>query len=221
MSHFVVYVFSKDFERDVEELLAPYDENLEYEPYVEYTREQAIASEREEILNYKNTIYAEYIADPEAYEKEYALTDNDGHIKYLRDEFPKRLSWTDDECYEEKKKWYDEESIDKDGNLLSTRNPKAKWDWYVVGGRWAAGLMTLHGEPTDEDYVSEIDWDKTVIPFAFVTPDGVWHERGTMGWWACVSNEKLLEDWTKEFKDVVEELKKDKTAKITLVDCHI
>lgn len=30
--------------------------------------------------------------------------------------------------------------------------------------------------------VSEILENK-IVPFAIVTPDGEWHERGNMGWW--------------------------------------
>ena len=41
MSHFITLVFTKENGRTVEELLAPYDENIVYAPYVLYTREQA------------------------------------------------------------------------------------------------------------------------------------------------------------------------------------
>ena len=62
MSHFVTLVFTKENGRTVEELLAPYDENIVYAPYVQYTREQAIAKIRKEIEDYKNgtlTYYGE------------------------------------------------------------------------------------------------------------------------------------------------------------------
>ena len=54
MSHFITLVFTKENGRTVEELLAPYDENIVYAPYVLYTREQAIAKIRKEIEDYKN-----------------------------------------------------------------------------------------------------------------------------------------------------------------------
>lgn len=41
MSHFSVAVFT-DGKKSVEELLAPYDENIEVTPYVELTRQQMI-----------------------------------------------------------------------------------------------------------------------------------------------------------------------------------
>lgn len=48
MSHFSVYVFTKKNGKSVEDLLAPYDENITMKPYVRYTREQAIAKVRKE-----------------------------------------------------------------------------------------------------------------------------------------------------------------------------
>lgn len=39
MSHFITLVFTKENGKSVEELLAPFDENIEYAPYVKYTRE--------------------------------------------------------------------------------------------------------------------------------------------------------------------------------------
>lgn len=218
MSHFAVYVFSKENGEDLEELLMPYDENMECEPYIKYTREEAIAEVRREIEQYKNTTYAEYVADPEAYKKKYDYRDS-GHFEYLAKEFPKRLEWTDEECFEDMKKWYDEESIDEDGNIYSTYNPKSKWDWYVVGGRWSNGLKIKDGRSVDTAYVKEIDWEESGAPFAFITPDGKWYERGEMGWWAVVTNEKSSDDWDTEFYKMVEEL--DDDVVVTLVDCHI
>lgn len=184
MSHFITLVFTKENGRTVEELLAPYDENIVYAPYVLYTREQAIAKIRKEIEDYKNGPYTEYVSSPKKYEESHP---NAEHINYLKNKFPKKLKWTDDECYEDMKGRFDEDMIKLNGDLLSTYNPNSKWDWYTIGGRWNNYLKTLSGETTNEDYASEIDW-KDIIPFAFVTPIGEWHERGEMGWWACVSN---------------------------------
>lgn len=64
MSHFEVLVFTRENEGTVDDLLAPFDENIEYDPYIKYTREQAIEKVRKDIEEYKNTIYAEYLADP-------------------------------------------------------------------------------------------------------------------------------------------------------------
>ena len=74
MSHFCVYVFH-DKNTSIDTLLAPYDENIVVEPYVEYTKEEAIANVRKEIEDYKNRDYAEYLKNPKEYEKKY------GHMK--------------------------------------------------------------------------------------------------------------------------------------------
>lgn len=216
MSHFVVYVFTKENGKDVDELLAPYNEDIVCAPYVKYTRQQAIKKVREDIEDYKNGLYAEYLADPVAYKEKCSNAD---HINYLENEFPKKLNWTDDECYEDQKQWFDDDMIDEDGNLLSTYNPNSKWDWYSIGGRWSGGLITKNGDHVDEAYVNEVDWDQTGIPFAFVTPIGMWKERGEMGWWAMVSNEKDEDDWKTEFERMLNNIGDD--ARVTLVDCHI
>lgn len=40
-----------------------------------------------------------------------------------------------------------------------------------------------------------------------------------MGWWACVSNEKTIDNWESEFKEFLDNL--DKDTIVTVVDCHI
>ena len=147
MSHFAVAVIVKreenvDFdyfvESKVSELLAPFEE-MEVPKYMKHTKEELIKIGRENIENYKNTTYAKYLKDPEAYE---AKCKNEGHIEYLKVEFPKMLNWTDEEVYQDELRWYDEEMIGKDGEVYSTYNPLSKWDWYSIGGRWN-GLLPI------------------------------------------------------------------------------
>lgn len=52
-----------------------------------------------------------------------------------------------------------------------------------------------------------------------VVKDGKWYERGTMGWWACVSNEKDEETWVSMFAKLIDDLPDD--TGLTVVDCHI
>lgn len=214
MSHFCTYVFTKKNGRSVEELLAPYDENITVTPYVEYTREQAIVKVRKEIEEYKNDLYAKYLKDPKAY----AENCNEGHLCYIRDKFPKKLNWTDDECYEDMKNYYSEDMIKPNGDLLSTYNPNSKWDWYTVCGRWNKCINTLDGRHVNEAFVHEVNW-KDSTPFSFITPIGEWCEKGKMGWWAVVFNEKEKSDWETEFKKFVDGL--DEDTMVTIVDCHI
>jgi hypothetical protein len=57
-----------------------------------------------------------------------------------------------------------------------------------------------------------------IVPFAFIK-DGQWVERGEMGWWAMVTDEKDKDAWTNEFYEMFMSLPDDTI--ITLVDCHI
>lgn len=216
MSHFKVLVFTKTDGATVDDLLRPYDENIRYKPYVQYTKEQAVAAVRKELEEYKNSVYAEYLADPEKYKENYGCRPE--HIDYLENVFPLKLKWTDEECYEYKKQFFDDEMIAENGDLLSTYNPKSKWDWYTVGGRWKCSLPVFSGEYVDKAYAIDVDWDK-VLPFAFVTPDGEWHEKGEMGWFSCVGHEKSEDDWKHEFTEFIKTLRSD--VKVKVVDCHI
>ncbi len=57
------------------------------------------------------------------------------------------------------------------------------------------------------------------FPFFAVLDQGVWRERGSMGWWGCVSNEKTPEDWNTQLTAWLQGL--DPETQLTLVDCHI
>lgn len=52
-----------------------------------------------------------------------------------------------------------------------------------------------------------------------VLKSGEWYERGEMGWWACVSNEKDKDAWEEEVEKLLSNLDPDMI--ITVVDCHI
>ena len=211
MSHFCVYVFH-DKNTSVSELLAPYDENIELAPYVLYTKEQAIAKVRSDMEKYRDSIYKEYLADPVKYKEKWG--NNKNHINYIENEFPKILNWTDEECYEEIAKWKREDGlVAEDGSILSKYNPKSKWDWYQIGGRWSNSI------PGDEVKMSDIPIEKIETPYAFITPDGEWVERGEMGWFGVGSNEMDKDEWDVRFREYLKTL--DKDIILTQVDCHI
>lgn len=86
MSHFTVTValpgtLTEDqIEDALRDALAPFDENKEVPRYVKYTREGLIEKGRREIEEYKNSRYAEYLADPAAYA---ADVTNLRHLTYM------------------------------------------------------------------------------------------------------------------------------------------
>lgn len=142
MSHFAVAVFTKPGGKTVDELLAPYYEGITMEPYIQYTRQQAIDDVKKEIREYmESDSYNEYLEDPEKYKENH----RENHYKFIST-YHERLNWTDEQLYEEKKKWYEEDMIDEEGNLLSTYNPNSKWDWYVIGGRFPGMLKAKSGK---------------------------------------------------------------------------
>lgn len=56
------------------------------------------------------------------------------------------------------------------------------------------------------------------LPFAFIK-DRQWFERGSMGWWGMVSDEKNPQDWAAAFTAMFGALPDD--TLLTVVDCHI
>jgi len=72
-------------------------------------------------------------------------------------------------------------------------------------------------QKTREEYVS-MKSNSAISTFA-VLKDGQWYERGSMGWWGCVGDEKNQDDWNGEFKDLIDTIPDDKC--LTVVDCHI
>lgn len=244
MSHFCVLVIGSD----VEEQLAKYDENLDVEMHLVATKEECIMRKRKWIEEYKEGLYALYLENPEKYREK---CNNPGHLKYIEEEFPKMLEWTDEQCYEDYIKGYREDiedgaiycEIHKDGSLWkNTNDGNAKWDWWCQGGRYRGRLKLRTPEPDaplysgwqygeDKDYeklkaegycdqalakdVSNLD---EITTFA-VVKDGEWYERGEMGWWCHVSNEKNSDDWDAEVKALLKDLPAD--TLLTVVDCHI
>ena len=228
MSHFSVAVFQRK-DQDLDELLAPYSEELKVEPYIQYTRQEAIDYAR------KNA---------------------------------KMADKSDEECWQYMAEDY---MSDSHGNLLSTYNPKSKYDYYVEGGRWS-GMLRVHGKPVDSGRVRDVEfpfdkdtynrslrfWDVTVdhkpqrpgenfrsfyteeyyreyygdretyarymaqfSTYAVVTPDGEWHGKGEMGWWGMSSETgDEAKDWNEHYYE-----RFIKTADpdwiVTIIDCHI
>ena len=190
------------------------------------------------------------------------------------------------------KLWHGVEDNDHQGYDF---NPKAKWDWYQLGGRWT-GYFKLKPRTTgivgdfslvsdhragygtaDQAYKKDIDFEKMIqdkfeeasetydnfeaeykkgemnpskgyfeygvenigkdgdhyVPepreqylkrnaafgtFA-VLKDGVWSERGEMGWFGVVSDKKNPDIWNDEYKKLIDSLPED--TLLSMYDCHI
>lgn len=201
MSHFIGFCFGDNYE----EYLEQYSEELEVEPYIEYTKEEAIDKAK-----------AEHV---EAYGKAMVMVEEGKELpEYYQNIWNHGIGLTYDEAWEICKEWgYEIDENTED--LLSTYNPNSKWDWYTEGGRWNAPLILKDGNTAIYATVGEVDWDKTMIPFCFTSPDGEWFEKGEMGWWCMVDGEKSEDDWKQEFKSFLKYLDEDTT--VVAIDFHI
>lgn len=196
MSHFIGLVFGDD----IEDNLAPYDENIEVEPYLKYTKQQAIDRAKKDIAS-GHYIYGSAMSKKEVE----AINADEGYYQYAL----KMWGYTPDE----------------NGNLMSTYNPKSKWDWYTVGGRWSGYLPIYDTDySADKTFVKDVDWDAYFKenpsgPFCFVTENGEWHESAKMGYWGMTADEKNEQEWLKEFKNYLDSV--DPETRVTAIDFHI
>lgn len=68
-----------------------------------------------------------------------------------------------------------------------------------------------------DDYVGQIE---PLTAFAALYK-GTWNEKGEMGWFGIVTDEKDPDQWKRDFAAILEDAKKVPTMRITIVDCHI
>lgn len=81
-------------------------------------------------------------------------------------------------------------------------------------------LSWLELEPygCSEDQFAARARDRAISTFALVH-NSQWFEKGSMGWWGMVSDEKDENEWVTEFTKLVDSLPED--TRLTVVDCHI
>jgi hypothetical protein len=116
---------------------------------------------------------------------------------------PPAYSWE-----EAKKKWPDIEEARK--HYHEQPFVKAAFKLHL------ADLVEVYRKGRQE-YVNAVV-RRVLVPFA-VVHEGKWREKGSMGWWGMVSDEKDVDEWAKWFYEMFSELPAD--TLLTLVDCHI
>lgn len=100
------------------------------------------------------------------------------------------------------------------------RGQPAMKAWNELGtGMWGSPIDDYG---FDRDAYLQRCRDGALVPFAIVK-DGKWHERGSMGWWGCVSDEKDRYEWNKQVAKLYDELydELDPDTIVTLVDFHV
>lgn len=226
MSHYAVAVFSND--GDFDRLLAPYDENnqsqfvfvpVDYQKIVDdfnqFQRENRDWTLDMYIKDF-GYIFEDYMwgyrHNPHGYWDWYSLDGKDYMFA------PKRGAELAEDQYHYRKNdidWYpdDHESETEASDF---------WDSFVGENAFASppGIWNrqyyLDRYKTKEQYVKE--WSRA-IPYAFVTPDGVWHSAGRVGWFAtsdetAESADRYAEEWDAWIAS-------DENPYVSLVDCHI
>lgn len=90
---------------------------------------------------------------------------------------------------------------------------------YVTPEMANRALFWIGAEPgmTKTEYLNNAR--KNACTTFAVLKDGVWYERGDMGWWGCVSNEKKGCNWNDEFMALFDEIENNEL--ISVFDCHI
>lgn len=233
MSHSTVLVIGPRTEEELVHALVPFDENLEVEPYVDDTRESLITRQREKHEHATQRL-EEFLTNPAGY----SGIHNTRHIQWIVKDAPAQAALTDDELWEQVVQPLYAPELDEQNRIWSTYNPRSRWDWYTIGGRWNGDLhvkdgvhvATPRGRPAAGaeahtgggvnfvERVSDLDLDKTPVTFAVLTPDGEWHERGHMGWFGLVSDEQNHDKWAAQWRALVG-AHPDESA--FLVDVHI
>lgn len=95
---------------------------------------------------------------------------------------------------------------DQPGIQTVKKDDKFRWD------------LELAEFSVTEDQHAEKARERAVPTFA-VVKDSKWYEKGRMGWWACVSDEKDQGDWNHEFSKLLDSVSGD--TLLSVYDCHI
>ena len=222
MSHYAVAVFSDD--GDFDRLLKPYnecDENYFVFKRVDY---QDILDEFDRFKK-QNPAWT-----LEMYINEFKYIQKDGHWGYMHN--PQGY-WD----------WYNLDGKDylfnlkKDVNIDEQRR-KNDYEWYhddKAAAEEAQDFWNGFVEDNDDDYPSfwnreyYLERYKTkeqfvkemrrTIPYAFITPDGVWHASGRVGFFA--SSNETADDADRYADEWYAWIENDANPYVNLVDCHI
>jgi hypothetical protein len=241
MSHFAVLVLHEE-DQFIEDLLAPYDENLEVEPYIKYTRIQAINKMRKDCPSlYKDKSEDEIFQ--EACDWFGCTLDDDNNLLSTYNPHSKWDWWQVggrfsgilpiiptaldgyhgaeyvDSAFVRHIKWVQPLDKEKREDIIKW------WNVNIEGAEGEKDECFLYNpEYYKERYKDVETYIKTrELPcyHAVVTPDGIWHEPSKVGWWGCTNGNPSDElEWDLHFKErFIDTAEFDWVA--TIVDCHI
>lgn len=110
---------------------------------------------------YNNDVYITHFFEIEILEKLNYETKYKEWTEEEQKQIQKIKSKIDDAIIEAYKKAHDWYNFDEQDNQITTYNPKSKWDWYSLGGRWEGTLKLKDGvKPIKESEKSWCNIDK-------------------------------------------------------------
>ncbi len=236
MSHFLVGVFSHDTE-DVDELLAPYNE--QDETYCELVpaadEDQCAAREAFENREDKDESFEDFIWSYDCLREnesgelchfynpnaKWDWYDSDGGRWACCGMYPLKAGEEPDEFNR-----VTVSQMDFSMDMDKYHQAEVFWDEYVIGGKSSGDKYPdqfyrpeyyLDRYGTKENYAEY--YADVQRPYAFITPDGTWHETGSMGWFGFDSTDRQTMDaYEAEWKQAVAQ---HQDCYLTYVDCHI
>lgn len=241
MSKFTVLVVGPDNYRELTHTLEPYDEHIEFPPYIKFTREDK-AAERKRLLKY--------------WTKQLNLNPmNLGIENKIVD-----LGFSDEEYFQKQTKFYDPASKNELGEPISTYNPNARFscwnytndlpkrhgkvvqacrkrdvDWAYAKQirlrnawiRWpkienaeCSDFMkgTLYGYWQGETKEQYMERQELFMTSAYILR-GKWHEREEIGWWSESRPAMDRQKWIDKYQKMLTEVKPNTV--LTTVECSI
>lgn len=155
MTHYGVLVAlpkrTKNIDRAIENVLAPFDENIEVEPYVRHTVADIKAGRIETIKTVKENILKAEAENPQTEHSKEWLKSSKPYLANLE-------KMSDEEYYHDQTEG---STLNEDGDEMSTYNPQSKWDWYTVGGRWNGSIPLKDGSTSNQTTVREANFEPT------------------------------------------------------------
>jgi hypothetical protein len=182
----------------VEQQLEPYDENLEVEPYTENVD-----------LYYIDSFVEYYVP---LLKDKCSLINKDKLILIAQQLYQKYgQQWNEN-------MW----SFYPDKNLVistSTLNPKARWDYFNIGGRFCNSFITNSGDKVTNCLIKELDMSLITQYPGHVLIDSIWltasdFQDTDSPYQSLASNAKNYNDFLKQV------LLLNLEEEITVVDCH-
>lgn len=212
MTHYVCIAVidpGRDPEQETDDLLAPFDENLAVDPYVEETREDYIAFCRKEDRRIAN--------DPS--------DRSEAHKARMR------LLLSDD-AFLKTHAELDGLDLNDNGDVVTTYNPNSKWDWYCTGGRFQKVYEPLQGSKAG--HIADLMEQRRLVhdrvggtptwcnPHAVVHRDRdgnpEWLEYGNHGWFGTIDTAMTFDAWRRLLTTT---LRRHLSASCMFLDMHI